>query len=197
MADHLFPDDILFMQRLLSCCGLYTDDLDGLWGPDTDAAEKAYFIESDALSHKHGAFDARSERCLRTMRLDTQKAARMSLARIRAAGVDARIISGTRSYAEQAALFRKGRFGDPGPKVTKAKAGQSWHNFGLAWDLGIFDQGYVKDEAPYRAIAGTAKDATIEWGGDWTSFVDVPHYQLKQAMTIAQARAHFEAGCRT
>lgn len=197
MANQLFHDDILFLQRLLSCSGLYTHNLDGLWGPHTDAAEKAYFLRCAALGTQCGTFDARSERHLCSMRLDAQEAARRSLARIRATDVDARIISGTRSYAEQTVLYRKGRFGNPGPKVTNATAGRSWHNFGLAWDIGIFDGGdYVTLEQPYRDVASVAKAPTIEWGGDWTSFVDIPHYQLKQSMTISQARAHFEAGGR-
>ena len=37
------------------------------------------------------------------------------------AGINAKIISGTRTYAEQNNLFRQGRFGNPGPIVTKAK----------------------------------------------------------------------------
>ena len=46
-----------------------------------------------------------------------------------------RILSGTRTYAEQNALFNKR------PKVTKARGGQSNHNFGIAWDIGIFENG--------------------------------------------------------
>jgi len=55
-----------------------------------------------------------------------------------------------RTYQEQDALYAIGRTVDPAkPKVTNAKGGQSYHNFGLAFDIvllkdtngdGIFDQ---------------------------------------------------------
>ncbi|MEO8506247.1 MAG: hypothetical protein ABI593_01300 [Betaproteobacteria bacterium] len=38
----------------------------------------------------------------------------------------------------QDAPYRQGRLGNPGPRVTNARDGQSNHNFGIAWDIGIF-----------------------------------------------------------
>lgn len=198
MSHHIFHDDVLFLQRLLSCSGFYTDTIDGDWGPRTDAAERAFHQRCDAIADEAGRFDPRSERNIRSLRTDAQEAARRSIKRLRDAGVDARVISGTRSYAEQAALFRQGRFGDKRPIVTKARAGQSWHNFGLAWDIGIFDNGaYVTREQPYKAAGAHAKAPELEWGGDWKSFKDYPHYQLKQASGVSAARAFFEAGGRS
>jgi len=46
-----------------------------------------------------------------------------------------RIISGTRTYEQQNQLFKKR------PKVTNARGGQSNHNFGIAWDVGLFEEG--------------------------------------------------------
>ena len=34
----------------------------------------------------------------------------------------------------------------------------------------------------------------IEWGGDWSRFVDKPHYQLKLGITLAMLREKFEHG---
>ncbi len=67
-------------------------------------------------------------------------------------GINARIISGTRTYEEQNALFRQGRWGNPPPIVTNAKGGKSNHNFGIAWDIEIFseDGRYFTEFAPYR-----------------------------------------------
>lgn len=45
-----------------------------------------------------------------------------------------------RSEAEQDALYAQGRT-TPGPIVTKAKAGQSAHQYGLALDFVIMDNG--------------------------------------------------------
>lgn len=35
---------------------------------------------------------------------------------------------------------------------------------------------------------------TLEWGGDWTLFVDKPHYQLKLGVDLAIIREKFETG---
>ncbi|WP_310466966.1 M15 family metallopeptidase [Sphingomonas sp.] len=198
MSNRLFPTDILFEQRLLSCCGLYRNRLDGEWGPRTDAAERAFIAECDALAQAEGRFDDRSERNIRTLQTAAQKLCRRSLKRLITAGFDARVISGTRTYAEQTAIYRQGRFGNPGPIVSRAKAGSSWHNFGLAWDIGLFDNGrYLTSGNQYRAASAHAKLDGIEWGGDWRSFKDEPHYQVPGAhTTIASVRQFFEAGGR-
>ena len=60
-------------------------------------------------------------------------------------GVTIEVISGLRSWAQQAALFAQGRT-KPGRIVTKARPGSSWHNYGLAIDLGLFKNGVYLDE---------------------------------------------------
>ena len=199
MSKSLTSEDILFRQRFLSCCGFYTDTLDGLWGPNTDAAEKAFAAKSAAIAIANPTFDARSERCILSLQCNAQQAARISLKAIRATGLDARIISGTRTYPEQRALYLQGRFGNPGPIVTRANAGQSWHNFGLAWDIGIFVGGNYLDDGPkYRTAGGAGKVGGVTWGGDWAGgFKDLPHYELIPAgQSVADARAVYEAGGR-
>ena len=198
MSDRLFANDVLFLQRLLSCCGLYTDKLDGDFGKHTSDAEAAFDARCQAIALSEGAFDARSEGNIRSLQLVAQSLARRSLKALRAAGLDARIISGTRDYEEQNALFRQGRFGNPGKKVTNARGGQSWHNFGLAWDIGLFEGGkYVTLDTKYRQAAAHGKVAGLEWGGDWKTFPDVPHYPVGvEGRTIGSARATFEAGGR-
>src|SRR5688572_8244426 len=77
-------------------------------------------------------FDERSERNLKTLLPPVQALARLFLRTVQPAmqrkGVVVRIISGTRTYAEQDALYAKGRT-RPGPKVTNAQGGFSNHNF--------------------------------------------------------------------
>lgn len=198
MSGRLFANDILFEQRLLSCCGFYQDILDGDWGPRTDAAETAFHARCNSIAQAEGQFDDRSERNIRALQTDVQALCRRSLKRLLAAGFDARVISGTRTYAEQNALFRQGRFGNPGLVVTKARGGQSWHNFGMAWDIGLFQGGqYLTTAGKYNAAAPHAKLPGIEWGGDWTSFKDPPHYQVPGGQSsIVGVRDHFERGGR-
>ena len=199
MSAPLFTDDVLFFQRLLRGEGLYLAELDGLWGPKTEKAAKAFDERAAAIRVATRAFDTRSEGCICTLSLRAQQQSREFLGRVLEGGVRARIISGTRTYAEQDALFRQGRFGNPGMKVTKARGGQSNHNFGIAWDIGIFTAsgGYLEEGPGYQKAANlglAGSGGAIEWGGHWTDFVDRPHYQLPLALSVTELRAGFENG---
>ncbi len=64
-----------------------------------------------------------------------------------------KIISGTRTHMqEQDALYARRRTA-PGPRVTNARGGYSNHNFGIAWDIGLFRGGkYLEDSPLYREV---------------------------------------------
>jgi peptidoglycan LD-endopeptidase CwlK len=199
MSSPLFPDDILFLQRLLASAGFYSANLDGIWGPKTDAAMTAFDARFAQIATALGTFHSRTETSLRTLHPKAQELARVSLKAIRDAGINARIISGTRTYAEQNKLFAQGRFGNPPPIVTNARGGQSNHNFGIAWDIGIFAaNGAYLGNSPLYNTAGqrvmSAGIANLEWGGNWTTFIDMPHYQHLTGLAIGQVRQRFEAG---
>ena len=138
MSHQLFKQDVLFYQRFLKANGFYPFKLDGIWGPKTDAGDAAFLQESETIKNTNGGFDSRSESNIVTLVPKVQVLARNFLAIMINNGLDVRIISGTRTYAEQDALFRKGRFGNTEQRVTNARGGQSNHNFGLAWDIGLF-----------------------------------------------------------
>src|SRR5260370_15781004 len=53
-------------------------------------------------------------------------------------GIDLVLIAALRPLDAQHALYEQGRT-TPGPIVTNADAGQSWHNWGYAFDVGIQD----------------------------------------------------------
>lgn len=199
MSSPLFPDDILFLQRLLKSAGFYGGGLDGIWGPQTDAAITAFDARFAQIAGVEGTFDPRTERSIRTLHPKAQVLARRSLNVIRNSSINARIISGTRTYAEQNRLFAQGRFGNPPPVVTNARGGQSNHNFGIAWDIGIFSaKGAYLGNSPQYATAGqramNGGITNLEWGGNWTSFVDRPHYQHYTGLAIGQVRLRFENG---
>lgn len=199
MSQTLLKQDVLFYQRLLKCNGLYTAKLDGSWGPKTDAADQEFTRQSQAIAADLGTFDARSESNILTLAPKAQRAARKFLAACKAAGKDVRILSGTRTYTEQDGLYKKGRFGNTENKVTNARGGQSNHNFGIAWDIGLFEGGkYVTTDSKYKQLAQAILPQLpeLEWGGNWKTFPDVPHYQLKATCgdDIAQVRGLFESG---
>lgn len=116
--------------------------------------------------------------------------------------VTVEVISGLRSWDAQAALYAQGRT-KPGPIVTKARPGSSWHNYGLAIDLGLFKDGiYLDDKQPiladklYAELGKIAAAMGIEWAGTWKSFSEGPHFQVTFGLTLAQARERMEANGR-
>jgi peptidoglycan L-alanyl-D-glutamate endopeptidase CwlK len=196
MSLTLAHDDVLFLQRLLRAEDLYRGELDGDWGTQTEAAQTAFEARAHRIAQEEGSFDPRSETSLHSLSLRAQREARRFMQRLAQAGVRARIISGTRTYAEQDRLYRQGRFGNPGPVVTNARAGHSNHNFGLAWDIGIFtaDGGYVKDGPEYDRAARAGLAPGLEWGGNWRALADKPHYQVATRVELAALRTMFETG---
>lgn len=114
-------------------------------------------------------------------------------------GVSVEVISGLRSWQAQAALYAQGRT-KLGPIVTNAKPGSSWHNYGLAIDLGLFKAGkYLDSSSPaqadklYAEIGKIAAKHGIEWGGTWVKFKDTPHFQVTFGKTLAELRAKMES----
>lgn len=68
----------------------------------------------------------------------------------------------------------------PGPIVTKARGGESTHNFGIAFDIGVFEgTKYLPESSRYMAVGALGIELGLEWGGSWESFVDKPHFQLR------------------
>jgi peptidoglycan L-alanyl-D-glutamate endopeptidase CwlK len=123
--------------------------------------------------------DERSEKVIATLHPQLHAPARKFVLAAAEQGVTIKLISGLRTYAEQDVLYAKGRTA-PGPKVTNARAGYSNHNFGLAFDIGVFSGGKYLPESPlYKTVAHIGKWLGFEWGGDWTSIKDEPHYQLR------------------
>ena len=113
-------------------------------------------------------------------------------------GVKVEVISGLRSWAAQAALFAQGRT-KPGRIVTKARPGSSWHNYGLAIDLGLFSNGVYLDEAEpkradrlYQEIGTIASRMDVEWAGNWKSFPEGPHFQVTFGLTLSAARQRLQ-----
>lgn len=143
-------------------------------------------------------FDERTEKNIATLHPKAQAAARQFMAKavpaMKAAGIDVKIICGTRTYAEQDKLFAQGRTA-PGRIVTKARGGFSNHNFGIAWDIGLFKGGAYLEESPYyRQLGSLGESVGLEWGGRWVSMPDEPHYQLRTGLTLAQLRERVAKG---
>lgn len=92
--------------------------------------------------------------------------------------VDFTVLEGRRTRARQERLVAAGA------SMTM----NSRHLTGHAVDLGAWLDGDVRWDWPlYHEIASAMQEAAkdlniaLEWGGDWTSFKDGPHFQLPWA----------------
>lgn len=145
--------------------------------------------------------DARTARNFATLLPKVQEIATKWYDECHAQGIPVVVTDGSRTWAEQDALFAKGRT-EHGQIVTKSRGGQSMHNFGIAFDFGIFDgwnqsggTGEYHDESPLYDKAGKiGEDFGLEWGGDWHSFVDRPHLQYKTGLSLAELQAKYRKG---
>jgi RHS repeat-associated protein len=138
--------------------------------------------------------DRRTENNLVTLAEPVQKMARSLLYHARSdLGLDVRIIQGTRTYAEQNALYAQGRT-TSGPIVTNAPGGYSFHNFGVAFDVGLFrGRAYIEGGSGYTNVGHLGEGIGLEWGGRWHSFQDIPHFQYP-GLSLNVVRARVEQG---
>ena len=157
--------------------------VDGKAGPETWGAIYAAIvrptIQGVAPALAIARVDERSERNIATLLPEVQPMARALVQKAAATGITIKVLSGSRTYAQQDALYAQGRTA-PGRKVTNARAGYSNHNFGIAFDIGVFSGSRYLPESPkYKAVGALGVDLGLEWGGNWTSIVDQPHFQLR------------------
>ena len=100
-------------------------------------------------------------------------------------GIQLRVIQGLRTIDEQNTLYNQGRT-TPGNKVTNAKGGQSFHNYGLAVDVVIIKNGQAVWTQVPKEVVNIGTSLGFEWGGNWKSFKDYPHFQMTFGKTIKQ-----------
>lgn len=103
-----------------------------------------------------------------------------------------RFVQVFRTFEEQNALYAQGRT-KPGPKVTDAKGGQSYHNYGLGVDFCLTydknaDGRISSDEIIWNRNTDLDNDKLIDWmevvkvftkyGWVWgASWKDYPHFE--------------------
>lgn len=86
-----------------------------------------------------------------------------------------------RSLSEQDALYAKGRTA-PGSVVTNARGStfSSMHQWGVAFDFYRNDGkgAYNDGDGFFSKVGKLGVSLGLEWGGNWKSIVDKPHFQL-------------------
>jgi peptidoglycan L-alanyl-D-glutamate endopeptidase CwlK len=176
---------------------------DGSPGPETWAAIHLAVVGKETPNVSKGTdtpspvgdgkpADSRSEANIATLLPRVRPFARALIEKAANQGIVIKVTSGTRSFAEQDELFAKGRTTPPIGKrfiVTNAKGGFSNHNFGIAFDVTIFTGSTDPEKAKtpvfespvYKAIGALGTELGLEWGGNWKTIVDEPHFQLRPA----------------
>lgn len=103
-------------------------------------------------------------------------------------------VQGLRTFAQQQALYNQGRT-TAGNIVTKAKAGQSYHNYGLAIDIVPYNYDGVtlNWEYNFSHLMPMATKYDITWGGFFPS-PDRDHFENKFGYDWQQLLAKYNAG---
>lgn len=146
-------------------------------------------------------FSQRSLATLGTVHPELQRLAHRTL---EISPLDFTVIQGLRTRDQQARLFGQGRtaaqmraqglpihYAQPNASVV-TKTMTSNHMSGLALDFAPYVKGIILPQRPtaaeidlFRRIANAFKAAgkemglAVTWGGDWKSFRDYPHIELK------------------
>lgn len=133
---------------------------------------------------KHGAiyrfFHPKQERMWKGVHPDLREKIEAIQAVMESEGFDLRPIEGYRSPERQATLLASAS------GVTGVGAWSSCHNYGLALDAAIYINGELSWNtndphvlAGYQRYGQLAEMLGLNWGGRWTSPVDMPHVELK------------------
>ena len=145
--------------------------------------------------------DERSEKILATLRPEIIPYGRQLVLKAADAGITIKIISGLRTYEKQDDLYATGRTtGVLGKTVTNAKGGWSNHNFGLAFDIGVFtgedSKNYLENSPDYETVGPLGVALGLDWGGNWIDKKDYPHYELRPPWAAGMSETNFLRGLR-
>jgi peptidoglycan LD-endopeptidase CwlK len=100
-------------------------------------------------------------------------------------GIEVLITSTYRDNESQAALYAIGRT-KPGKKVTNAGPGQSMHNYRLAFDFVVIENGKAvwNDKAAFERCGIIAEKIGLTWAGRWKKFPELAHCQFTGGLSL-------------
>ena len=162
-------------QRLLLDAGFNPGIIDGYWGPNTNRAYMEW--RKATLGEEAAAVDIKG-----IEKLDGVHPALIRVVQHAAliAPVPFQILEGVRSLRRQKQLVATGS-----SKTMNSRHIVAQNGYAHAVDIAPLENGEVTwNWALYYPLADAIKQAAvaeevpIEWGGDWKSFKDGPHWQL-------------------
>lgn len=218
--NRLFPDGIvgpvtwsvLFgkvmrIQNKLNSLYFNSGTADGIFGPNTTSAVKRFQSVNGLIMDgvvnprtRQKLFDPNPQDNYSTRASSTSLSAlnpyvaslgKKFLDLCTANGLNVTILVSFRSWDEQDALYAQGRT-QPGAIVTDAEGGDSYHNWGLAFDCAPVVNGVVAWDATDKFVemGNLGQQVGLEWGGNWKTFVisivDMPHFQYTYGLSTEQ-----------
>lgn len=129
---------------------------------------------------KEKTWDYHSDRRINTLHPSIRAKAKEFIIRAeKELGIKLRITAALRTWEEQNEIYAKGRTAS-GKVVSWAKAGQSYHNYGLAFDLVEIANGTALWTNPnWEKIGELGESIGFVWGGRWKGRkIDRPHFQM-------------------
>ena len=120
-------------------------------------------------------------------------------------GIEIIITSTYRDIESQNALYAIGRTkmgANPtkakpmGQTVTNAKGGQSYHNFKVAFDVVpvVHGKAIWNNNKVWQQVGKLGTELGLEWGGNFKSIKDMPHFQYTKGLTLAEFQAGKDKG---
>lgn len=106
-------------------------------------------------------------------------------------GIELIITSTFRDRESQEALYAQGRT-FPGPIVTNARGGESYHNYRLAFDVVPIKNGKpvwttLGDGIElWKKVGEAGESVGLDWGGRFKKIKDFSHFQASDGLTIIE-----------
>jgi len=186
-------EKVKLVQRKLDSTGYNPGNPDGWFGPNTTNAAKRF--QRDNGLYEEGIINPRtreklfnpytkgnfknrpSSNNLNSLDPYVSSLARKFLELSKANNLNIIINVAFRSWDDQDKLYASGRT-KLGKIVTNARGGESYHNWGLAFDATPIENGKISNDIiKFKKMGKLAEQVGLEWGGSFKSIVDFPHFQ--------------------
>jgi peptidoglycan L-alanyl-D-glutamate endopeptidase CwlK len=159
---------------------------------DTQIASDTISVQVQRFSDER--VDPRSETMIKGLNPQVRPYARELVRKAALSGIQIKIIGGFRTYKEQKILYCQGRneaycngYYKSGNIVTNAKAGQSFHNWRVAFDFCPIVNGKCQwnDKGLFATCGAIAESVGLEWAGRWTGkFKETAHCQYTGGLSL-------------
>lgn len=189
----LIIEHVKAIQKHLNARGFYAGYPRGWFTPETTRAVER-FQQRNGLQltrivdprtrrklfnpHAHDDIETRpSSNDINSLQPYVASLARRFLELTRAYHLDVRITAAFRSWDESDRLYAQGRTA-PGSVVSNARGGDSYHNWGLAFDAAPFENGHISNDThKFFTMGHIGEQVGLKWGGTFKAIVDYPHFQ--------------------